>query len=258
MTELEKYYNKFKEEHRLTTRHGLVEFTTSMKYIHECINNQTNAKLLDLGAGTGRYSVALAKEGYDITAVELVKHNIDILRAKHENVKTWQGNAMNLSFLEENTFDISIVFGPMYHLHSKEERIKAFEEIKRVTKKNGIILVAYIMNEYAIISYCFGENKMNECIEKKLLTEDFHTITSKDDLYSYVRLEDINELNKATGLERIKIIAQDGPADYLRKLLNSMDEWTFSKFIEYHLATCEREDLLGASSHLVDILRNTK
>ena len=35
MTALEKYYNKFNEDHRLTTRHGIVEFTTSMKYIHD-------------------------------------------------------------------------------------------------------------------------------------------------------------------------------------------------------------------------------
>ena len=40
MTELEKYYNKFNEEKRLTRRHGQVEFITSMKYIHECIGDR--------------------------------------------------------------------------------------------------------------------------------------------------------------------------------------------------------------------------
>ena len=83
MTEIEAYYNKFNEEKRLDSRHGRVEFNTSMKYIHDYINEcryrgiaDSNIHILDIGAGTGRYSVPLADEGYDVTAVELVKHNL--------------------------------------------------------------------------------------------------------------------------------------------------------------------------------------
>lgn len=251
---LEKYYNKFNEDHRLTTRHGTVEFITSMKYIHEAISAKNNPKILDIGAGTGRYSLALAKEGFDVTAVELVKKNIDFIRQKHKNVKTWQGNATDLNFLPDSTYDICIAFGPFYHLQSKTEKLKAFSEIKRVAKKDAIIFVAYIMNEYAILTYCFKENNIADCLKNKTITSDFHTITTENDLYSYSRLEDIDELNQNTGLRRIKIFAQDGAADYMRKELNAMDDFTFEKFIEYHLATCERKDLLGASSHIVDVL----
>ena len=60
MTELEQYYNKFNEEKRLDSRHGKVEFITSMKYIHEYLGGDTTKKILDIGAGTGKYSVALA------------------------------------------------------------------------------------------------------------------------------------------------------------------------------------------------------
>ena len=91
MTELEKYYNKFNEEKRLQSRHGQVEFLTSMKYIHTYLDNDKTKKILDVGAGTGRYSVALAEEGYDVTAVELVKYNLGILKAKKSNVKSYQG-----------------------------------------------------------------------------------------------------------------------------------------------------------------------
>ena len=286
MTLLEKYYNKFKEDHRLTTRHGIVEFTVSMKYIHECINTllqetkatsqseslkdgglenaenpcndikKSEIKILDIGAGTGRYSVALSKEGFDVTAVELVRHNLDILRAKHENVKTWQGNALDLHFLGDETFDITLLFGPMYHLHSEDEKLKALEEAKRVTKKGGFILVAYVMNEYAILTYCFREGKISDVLEKGGLSKDFHTVTNAEkDLYSYTRLEDMERLNKKAGLERVKVFAPDGAADYLRRELNALSEEDFQHFIEYQLATCERPELLGASSHTVDVLR---
>ena len=165
---------------------------------------------------------------------------------------------MDLSFLPENNFDITLLFGPMYHLLTKEEKLKAFEEAKRVTKPGGYIFVAYVLNDYSVISYCFKQNKIKECMERKSLTSDFHQIVTEDDLYSYLRLEDINELNSITGLKREKIIAADGAADYIRRELNALDEESFAYFIEYHLANCERPELLGASSHLVDILVNVK
>ena len=74
-------------------------------------------------------------------------------------------------------------------------------------------------------------------------------------MYDYVRIEDINRLNEAAGLDRVKIISPDGPSDYMRPVLNAMDEETFRIFVEYHLSTCERYELLGASAHTVDILR---
>ena len=154
-TELEKYYNKFCEEKRLTRRHGYVEYVTSMKYIHEYLpqGKKETIKILDVGAGTGRYSVQLAGEGYDVTAVELVKYNLGILKSKKSSVKAYQGNALNLSRFEADQFDMVLVFGPMYHLYTKEDKVKALKEAKRVVKPGGIILVAYCMNEYSILTY---------------------------------------------------------------------------------------------------------
>ena len=192
-TELEKYYNKFCEEKRLTRRHGYVEYVTSMKYIHEYLpqGKKETVKILDVGAGTGRYSVQLAGEGYDVTAVELVKYNLGILKSKKSSVKAYQGNALNLSRFEADQFDMVLVFGPMYHL----------------------------------------------------------------DLYDYVRIEDIDAIDQAAGVKREKLIAADGPANYMRTVLNAMDEETYQLFIQYHLSTCERKDLLGASAHTLDIVR---
>ena len=262
MTELEEYYNKFNEEKRLNSRHGQVEFQVSMKYIHEYLKELSadgrevsQIKILDIGAGTGRYSVPLSEEGYDVTAVELVKHNLGILKSKGSNVKAYQGNALKLSRFESESFDLTLLFGPMYHLFTFEEKKKALEEAKRVTKAGGIIMVAYCMNEYGVLTYAFKEKHILECVEEKRLTEDFHTISETKNLYDYMRIEDIDELVEACELTRIKILSPDGPANYMRPFLNQLTEEEFAHFIEYQMATCERLDLIGAGAHTLDILR---
>ena len=261
MTDLELYYNKFNEEKRLDSRHGQVEFVTSMKYIHkyleelERVKEKSQIAILDVGAATGRYSVPLAEEGYDVTAVELVKHNLARLKAKGSSVKAYQGNAMKLKRFEDESFDAVLVFGPMYHLHEKEEKLKALSEAKRVVKKGGIIFVAYIMNEYSVITYAFKEKHIKEGMANGMLDESFHCTKKANELYSFVRTEDIETLNEEIGLERVQIIAADGAANYIRPFLNALDEEEFGYFIDYHLSTCERSDLLGASGHLVDILK---
>ena len=258
MTELEEYYNKFNEEKRLNSRHGQVEYRISMKYIHEYLpkgKKTEEIKILDIGAGTGRYSVALANEGYDVTAVELVKYNLGILKSKGSTVKAMQGNALNLSKLSDNRFDVTLLFGPMYHLFTFEEKKKALEEAKRVTKSGGVILVAYCMNEYGVLTYAFKERHINECMEEKRLTEDFHTISEVKNLYDYMRIEDIDKLVEATDLSRIKILSPDGPANYMRPFLNQLSDEEFEYFVQYQMATCERSDLIGAGAHTLDILR---
>jgi len=279
MTELEQYYNKFNEEKRLNSRHGQVEFRTSMKYIHEAINIITQCndapksspensdgliapalspqdiKILDIGAGTGRYSVALAEEGFDVTAVELVKYNLGILKQKNSNVKAMQGNALNLKKLADNTFDITLLFGPMYHLFGFDDKLKALLEAKRVTKPGGIILVAYCMNEYSVITYAFKERHVMECMEQGRFSNTFQTLSLPEHLYDYMRIEDIDTLNESARLTRIKIISPDGAANYIRPFLNQLTDKEFEMFIQYHMSTCERMDLIGAGAHTLDILK---
>jgi SAM-dependent methyltransferase len=263
-TPLEAYYNKFNEEKRLLARHGQVEYHTTMHFINRYLellaqerpeDVQTPLSVIDIGAGTGRYSVALAEAGYDVTAVELVKYNLGILKQKGANVKAYQGNALKLKRFADDSFDLALLFGPMYHLHSDGEQLQALLEAKRVVRPGGIILVAYVMNDYSVIKYGFMENHISDRVKNDELTEDFQIRHDEKELYDYVRLSQIDALDEAAGLERLTIFAPDGPADYMRPVLNAMDEETFRLFLDYQLRNSERPELLGASSHTVDVLR---
>ena len=251
---LETYYQNYDEDGRLLSQHGQVEYITTQKYIHEYLAEP----ILEIGAGTGRYSVTLAKEGFDVTAVDLVAHNLEILRQKldgSEKIAVMQGNALDLSALPDNHFGLTLVLGPMYHLYTKADKLRALREAVRVTKPDGHIFVAYCMNEPTVIQYVFGLNKLHEVMDLKMITSDWHCVSEPKEIFELVRTEDIAELDSALPVERIKLVAADGATNYKREYIDAMDKETFAKWVEYHLATCERQDLIGASHHTLDILR---
>ena len=257
MDHLEDYYTNYDEEGRLLSRHGQVEYITTQKYIHECLSGEGGERILEIGAGTGRYSIALAREGYAVTALELIEHNLSILRSKldgTESIETLRGNALDLSRFEAGTFDLTLLLGPMYHLYTDEDRLRALSEAVRVTKPGGHILVSYCMNEPTVVQYVFGGGRLPEITENHMLTDDWHCVSQPKDLFALIRTEEIAALDRAAGVRRIRLVATDGATNYMRPVIDAMDEETFAKWVEYHLATCERPDLIGASHHTLDIL----
>lgn len=260
MSYLEEYYNQYDEEGRLLSRHGQVEYLTTMKYIRECLSGTVDPAILEIGAGTGRYSVTLAKQGHRVTAVELIPRNLEILKSKldgTERITPILGNALDLSVLPDASFSVTLVLGPMYHLYTREEKLQALNEAVRVTKPGGYLLVAYCMNEPTIISYVFGKNKLCEVTDRHMLTPDWHCISEPKDLFEMVRTEEIAALDAEVPVKRIKLVAADGATNYMRQVIDAMDDETFSKWMDYHFSTCERQDLIGASHHTLDILQKT-
>ncbi len=253
LSNIEKHYNKHPEDLRLLRRHGIVEFETTMHHLHRFL--KPDDIILDIGAGTGRYTSALMAEGYKVKAVELVRRNIEVFLKREPTADVVQGDARNMPFIESGTADVTLLLGPLYHLFGDEEKVKALNEAKRVTKPGGLIFVAYLMNEYSILSYCFDEDRIGDLMEKGFVDKDFHIQSQEGELYDYIRLDDINRLNEKAGLERVTIFSPDGAADYMRTRLNRMNDNTFARFIEYQKCISERPELIGAGSHTVDILR---
>lgn len=253
LSNIEKHYNKHPEDLRLLRRHGIVEFETTMYHLHKFLS--PDSQLLDIGAGTGRYTSALMAEGYHVKAIELVRRNIEVFLKREPKADVVQGDARNMPFIDTDSADITLLLGPLYHLIGHEEKLKALSEAKRVTRPGGLIFVAYLMNEYSILSYCFDEDRIGNLIERGLVDCEFHIQAQPDELYDYVRLEDIDKLDACAGLERVTIFSPDGAADYMRTRLNRMSEETFAYFIEYQKRISERADLIGAGSHVVDVVR---
>ena len=252
---IKNYYEAYDEDGRLMKRDHLPEFLTTMHYVEKYLT--PGAKILEIGAGTGRYTLALAGMGYDVTAVELVEHNLEILRSKIKEpmrVRTMQGDATDLAALDAGTYDMTLLLGPMYHLFTEDGKRRALAEALRVTKPGGVVMVAYCITDASIVEYGFRGGHIRELVEQGLLdTETFAARSEPKELFELVRKSDIDRLIAGFPVERLRYIATDGLGYFLRHDLEQMDGEAFELFLNYHLTVCENPDLVGA--HSLDILR---
>ena len=254
---LTQFYGNYDEDNRLNTRYGMVEFLTTMRYIEKYL--RPGMRILEIGAATGRYSHFLARQGYRVDAVELIDHNIEIFKRNtvpSENITITQGNAKDLQGFGDNTYDITLLLGPMYHLFTEEEKLQALSEAIRVTKKGGIVFSAYCMGDASVLMYGFGKGKIHEILEKCMIDPvTFKTFSQPWDLFELHRKEDIDALRSHFPVTQLHFLATDGYANHMRQTMSEMDEDTFRLFMQYHFATCERPDMIGYSNHTLDIFR---
>lgn len=250
------FYDGYREDVRLSkSRHGQLEYLTTMHYVHQML--PPNAKILEVGAGTGRYSIALAKEGYEVTSIELADSNLDILQKNSrgiKNINALQGDALDLSQLKDNTYDLTLVLGPLYHLYEKEEQKRALKEAIRVTRNNGILMIAFL-SVHAILFDNYLQGNLRSGIEENF-TSEYRVKHFAEQLFTGFNVDEFESLFKDMPVEWITTAATDsilelaeGRSDF------TMSDDEFEAFAKYHLHHCEKRELLGCSSHLIYICR---
>ena len=249
---VQKLYKRCAEDERLTkSKANKVEFLTNVHYIEKYI--RPGDKILDIGAGTGEYSLYFAEKGYQVSALELSEKNIEIFQKKispNAPVDLAQGNALDLSRYDDEEFDIVLVFGPLYHLHNDNDKLQCIQEAKRVCKKNGKIFFAFISNDIIILT-------MQQQHEDYLLrgAYDKNTFQLYDYPFVFHTLERCRDILRAGNVCIQNEVASDGVSELLKDLLDQMDEESYQQYIRYHLYLCEKKECLGMSNHLLFIGR---
>lgn len=251
------YYNNYDEDGRLTSKYGQVEFLTTMNYINKFLKKGMH--ILEVGAGTGRYSLTIAEKGFQVDAIELIQHNIDIFKSKITescNISIKQGNAIDLSCYGAESFDITLVLGPLYHLFNEKDKEQAISEAIRVTKKGGVIFISYCMNEATVINWGFQKGNIVEGIERGIVDKNtFKCLSNPSLLFEMYRKEEIDKLMLDYNVERLHFVATDLLTNHMRDTINQMDEKMFETYLKYHFSICERSDLIGITHHSLDIFR---
>lgn len=254
---LTNYYGSYNEDGRLRSKHGMVEYLTTMRYVEKYL--EPGMRIAEIGAATGRYSHALAQKGYQVDAVELVEHNIEVFKQKTEpgeQVRIFQGDARELNMLESGAYDVTLLLGPMYHLFTVEDQSKALAEAIRVTKKGGVVFAAYCGNEAVLVQYCFQRGQLKQQRYRDLIDPvTFKASSNPEELFELYRKEDVDALMKPFPVKRLHFLGTDMATEYIRKEIDEMDEELYQLYLRYHFSICERPDLVGASHHFLDVFR---
>ena len=249
------FYRHYDEDKRLTSKSHLPEYLTTMRYIKKYL--KPDMKILEIGAGTGRYSLALADMGYSVDAVELVPHNIKIMKSKvkaSHNINIYEGNACDLSFLENNTYDIVLLLGPMYHLFTDEDKHKAINEAVRVAKCGAVIFAAYCNNDTSMLKL-FERHTFIEYKSQCHIDDNFHANSVPELIFELYRREDIDRIMSGFKVTRLHYVGVDMLSYFFKDSLDEMTDEEFDLYMKYHYSVCERIDFSGLSFHMLDIFR---
>lgn len=251
-------YSEYDEENRLISdRAHNLEYLTTMRYIEKFL--PTNAKILEIGAGTGRYSIALAKMGYDVTAVDLAPKHVEIMRSKSRKLKNFKcmvADGLDLSLFDDGSFDMVLNFGPMYHLFNQKDIKKSRDETIRVAKKGAICMFAYLPCASFVNCYGLRHQDVSTLVSQM---DKFGRIKSyPSDVFTCFYIEDFKKLFDKTNTKYLTNVATDGTAYAMREWVEQLPKKEYEAFIKWHFTTCERPDQQGYSAHLLYICKKLK
>jgi ubiquinone/menaquinone biosynthesis C-methylase UbiE len=267
MNNIINYYNKFDEWGRLEREP--IEFQINWHFIKKHLPK--TGYVLDNGAGPGKYSMELAKDGYKVTLIDLTPRLVEIAKNKAQELNLeeqfngfFTADAKELSMINDEQFDASLMLGPLYHIQEENERIKAVKELHRVTKMNGIVFVAFMPRiRHILTSLLNPENwRPNDNIDSIVQFSQSGCFNHQEEgrftgAY-YFDIEEIKPFMEAHGFESLELISSNVGANLKNENWNywrDRGEQEWQKVIKLLIEKANNPNILGISSHLLYIGR---
>ncbi|OAB32512.1 methyltransferase [Paenibacillus macquariensis subsp. defensor] len=264
------YYDSFGEREWSRLDREPLEFTVNWHYINRYL--PVTGRILDNGAGPGKYAIALAQEGYRMTLTDITPRLVQIAKEKAQEHGVerlfdgfYEADARDLSEFANESFDASLMLGPLYHLQDETDRRSAVEELHRVTKKEGYVFVAFrSRTNHAFASLRspsqWKPNDHMQAIQEFMNDGIFnHTDEGRYTGAYFFNVEEINPFMESNGFQSINLIGSTN----IGTLLNDeqLSYWKekgpeeYAQLIDFLIRRAEDQSLLGISSHLLYIGR---
>lgn len=266
-----KYYSQFGENEWLRLDRLPLEFVVNLHYIREYF--PAEGKVLDNGAGPGKYAVELARTGrYTVTLTDLTRGFVELAREKAEQFGVlehfdgfYERDARDLSGLADNSFDAALMMGPLYHLQREEDRRTALAELNRVTKPGGIVCVAVRTREHWTLNSLLHpeqwppHNNIDRIVEFQETGCFDHTDEGRYTGAYFFRTQEIVPFMEAGGFETIKLVGSTNLGCMLsgeqRAYWQAKGEGEYQKLVELIIWMADEPSIAGMSSHSLYIGR---
>jgi ubiquinone/menaquinone biosynthesis C-methylase UbiE len=260
------YYENANEDERIL-RHP-IEFIRTKEIISRYLPEK-QIKILDVCGASGHYAYWLAEKGHEVHLMDLspkhiitAKNNKKKYKASLASMKT--EDARSLEY-ENESFDMVLLMGALYHLQEKSDRILCLKEVNRVLKSGGIAVFAYI-SRYAIILDGFRKDYVNDPAEEKLIDIDFLNGKHDSELdkighfpnkYLHSTQEICDEL-LSTKYCDIAIYGIEGFSEFIDQRKYLEDKIKLETLLHYLRLIEQDKEIMGMSDHKLVICKKLK
>ena len=265
--EIVTHYTEVDEAVRLAAGRGKLEFLRSWEIIHRFLPPPP-AVVLDVGGGTGSYALPLADEGYDVHLYDAVDIHVAAARrlssrgeGQRPLASIAQADARDLPF--EGKADAVLLFGPIYHLVQRQDRLAALREAARVLRTGGHLFVAAISFAASTLDGLtyrqFEEEGFEEIVEGDVADGHHRNPTNNPfwftTAYFHRPQELVDEIVEA-GFELEALVVVEGPAQMLTDIDRRLNDPARTTLLLDAIRRIESEpSLLGATGHLIAVAR---
>lgn len=225
------------------------EFLTTVRYIERYLRPGDRILAIDAGA----YSFYFARKGFRYPRWNLRRRTFrnfaKICTRAINRLKS--GQCGGFEPLPDDSFDIVLVFSPLYHLHSEADKDKCIAEAKRVCKPDGKLFFAFITNDMIILTeFAYRPDYFeNGDYDKK-------TFRRKNFPFVFHTLDAARNALARNGLKPIHEVAADGVSELMQAKINALNEVDFQQCIRYHAYICEKKEFLGMTNRLLFVCEN--
>jgi ubiquinone/menaquinone biosynthesis C-methylase UbiE len=260
---LQKYYQDFNEGGRLQKdNQHMTEFLVTSVYLQKYLRK--NLHILDVGSGPGIYSILCAQKGTQVAAFDISKRNIEQLQDQihntplQEKISLHQGNAIDLSTFPDDSFDLVLNMGPLYHLKTAKEKKQAIVESLRVLKPEGILFVAYINKYFKFYQRIMRNDNPIKWEVMDSIIKNGWKHDMDEEVFFFLFPFEVEQLFENYDGTILHHASTDATTPLMADVINSMDDEDFAKYMDFHLQFCEDPHLLGSSLHNLLIFNKAK
>ncbi|HYF95810.1 MAG TPA: class I SAM-dependent methyltransferase [Symbiobacteriaceae bacterium] len=257
---VQQYYDGMAENEWGRLERHPMEYAVTMRAMAEFLPKPP-ATVLDIGGGPGRYSIALAQQGYRVTLLDLAPGLLDFARKKADEAGVDLadiicGNGLDLAPLPDGAFDAVLLMGPLYHLLRAEGRQQAVAEAFRVLKSGGVCFASFIGRYAAFRDVAAYEPQwlLEHAEQARAILESGVSVVPDGggftDAY-FAHPAEIRPLMEGGGFESLALIAVEALVDQVEEKVNALTGQAWEAWVDLSYRTGVDPCLHGASSHLL-------
>ncbi len=263
MSDVQSYYDQHAVAEWERLERKRTEFAVTLRALHDFLP-AAPAALLDVGSGPGRYAIALAKQGYAVTLVDLSQQCLTLAKEKARNarvrlVDTFHASAVDLSVIGSERFDAVLLMGPLYHLLLHSERVQAVREARHRLKPEGVLFASFITRfaPFRDAAVKYPELMLEEpaYTEHVLATGVLENAKGFTDAH-FAHPDAIIPFMESVGLHTVALIGCEGVVAGHEQKVNALDGKTWEFWVDLNYRLGQDPALRGAADHLLYVGTN--